>query len=116
MVEKTIKFPKKIVEHYLDNLKMQINIQAALLFGSFAWGKPTKHSDVDLVIISPSFRRKNFNSRLDLLANARDNVSLQVAMDVIGYTPEEFADIENHSAIMAKAKKQGKWLLTPLSL
>ena len=112
MAEKTIRFPKKIVEHYLDNLKTQLNLQAALLFGSFAWGKPTKHSDVDLVIISPSFRRKNFNKRIDLLTNARDDTSLQVAMDVIGYTPEEFADIENHSAIMAKAKNHGKWLLT----
>ncbi|MDP2951438.1 MAG: nucleotidyltransferase domain-containing protein [bacterium] len=113
MVEKTIKFPKKIVEHYLDNLKMQINLQAALLFGSFAWGNPTKHSDVDLVIISPSFKRKSFNRRLDILTNARDKASCQVAMDVVGYTPEEFADIENHSAIMAKAKKQGKWILAP---
>ena len=51
MAEKTIKFPKKIVDHYIETLKQKIEITDVLLFGSFAWGQPTKHSDVDLVVI-----------------------------------------------------------------
>jgi len=31
-------------------------------------------------------------------------------MDIVGYTPQEFRDIEKHSAIMAYAKKHGKWI------
>jgi predicted nucleotidyltransferase len=80
------------------------------LFGSFAYGKPTKHSDVDLVIISPNFSKIDFDQRLDFLTDARDKPTYQIAMDVIGYTPREFANIEKHSAIMAKAKKDGKWI------
>jgi len=110
MATKTIKFPKEIVGHYVENLKQKIRVKAVLLFGSFAWGKPTKHSDVDLVIISPDFSKRNFDRRLDLLTEARDKIALQIAMDVIGYTPKEFADIEKHSAIMSIAKKKGKWL------
>lgn len=110
MATKAIRFPKKIVNHYIENLRKKIGVRAVLLFGSFAWGAPTKHSDIDLVVISPNFSKKNFDQRLDLLADARDKTSLQIAMDVVGYTPEEFDTIEQHSAIMAQAKKKGKWL------
>ncbi len=110
MAEKTIKFPKKIVDHYIENLKEKIKINGVLLFGSFAWGKPTKHSDVDLVIVSPDFTKKEFSNRLQWLSRMRDDVTYQIAMDVIGYTPKEFSHIEKHSAIMAIAKKKGKWL------
>ncbi len=111
MVEKTIKFPQQIISHYLALLQKKIVLEGVLLFGSFAWGKPTKHSDVDLAIISSDF--KKIKNSLQWLSRMRDEKSCQVAMDVIGYTPEEFADIENHSAIMTKAKKQGKWILAP---
>lgn len=110
MASKTLKFPEKIVDHYIENLKQKIKVKGVLLFGSFAWGKPTKHSDVDLVVISPSFSKRNFDRRLDLLTAARDKIALQIAMDIIGYTPREFANIEKHSAIMAIAKRKGKWI------
>lgn len=108
MATKTVKFPETIVQHYVATLQEKIPVTGVLLFGSFAWGKPTKHSDVDLVILSPSFSK--IRDRLCWLSRMRDDRSCQIAMDVIGYTPKEFADIEQHSAIMAKAKKDGKWL------
>ncbi len=108
MAEKTIKFPKKIIDYYIGNLEREIEVEGALLFGSFAWGKPTKHSDIDLVIVSPDF--KKIKDPLQWLSRMRDKPTYQIAMDVIGYTPREFADIEKHSAIMAKAKKDGKWI------
>ncbi|MCK4781340.1 nucleotidyltransferase domain-containing protein [Candidatus Parcubacteria bacterium] len=110
MVAKTIKFPKKIVNHYIQNLEEKIKIKGVLLFGSFAWGKPTKHSDVDLVVISPDFNKRNFDQRLDLLTDIRDDITYKIAMDIIGYTPKEFTEIEKHSAIMSLAKKKGKWI------
>jgi len=110
MATKIIRFPKKIVNHYIDTLKEKIKVQGVFLFGSFAHGQPTKHSDVDLVVISPNFSKKNFDNRLDFLTCARDKATYQIAMDVIGYTPQEFSHIEDHSAIMAHAKKHGKWI------
>jgi len=110
MAEKTVKFPKKIVNHYIRQINKKIKVSGVLLFGSFAWGRPTKHSDVDLVIISPDFTKKEFNNRLQWLSRMRDDVTYQIAMDVIGYTPKEFSDIEKESAIMAQAKKKGKWI------
>lgn len=110
MASKTVKFPQKIVNHYIDTLKEKIKVEGVFLFGSYAYGAPTKHSDVDLAVISSNFNRKNFDERLDFLADARDKIACQIAMDIVGYTPKEFSDIEKYSAIMAYAKKYGKWI------
>jgi len=110
MASKTIEFPKKIVDHYISNLKNEINVKGVLLFGSFAYGKPTKHNDVDLIIVSPNFYRRNFDKRWDMLYDARDKITYQIAMDIVGYTPREFNNLEKHSAIGAIAKKKGKWI------
>lgn len=107
---KTIEFPKKIINHYIDILNQEISLKGVLLFGSFAYGEPTKHSDVDLAIISPDFKKMNFGKRMTWLETKRDKITDQIAMDIFGYTPQEFRHIEKQSAIMAKAKKDGKWL------
>jgi predicted nucleotidyltransferase len=83
---------KKIINHYINLLKKEIKVKGVLLFGSFAWGKPTKHSDVDLIIISPDFNKKKFSNRLQWLSRMRDDLTHQIAMDIIGYTPKEFAN------------------------
>ena len=38
---------------YLRLLLEEFHPQQVILFGSFAYGKPTEHSDVDLLIIKP---------------------------------------------------------------
>ncbi len=108
MASKAIKFPEKIVDHYISNLRNKIDVRGVLLFGSFAYGKPTKHSDVDLIVVSPNFSK--IRDRLLWLSNMRDDATYQIAMDIIGYTPREFNNLEKHSAIGAIAKKKGRWI------
>lgn len=46
----------KIIKKYIDTLKKSgIEISKVFLFGSFAYGKPDKDSDIDLLIVSPQF-------------------------------------------------------------
>lgn len=108
MASATVKFPKAVTQHYISAVRKRIPVHGALLFGSFAYGKPTKHSDVDLIIISPRFAK--IRDRLVWLQRIRDKKTYQVAMDIVGYTPKEFSTIERQSATMAKAKKDGKWI------
>jgi len=105
-----IRFPQKIVNNYLKHLESKIKINKVLLFGSFAYGNPNKHSDVDLAIVSSDFKKQDFWERVNFLTKMRRDVADTIAMDVIGYTPQEFQHIEKHSAIMAKAKRDGKWI------
>lgn len=107
MVKKT-SFPKETIDNYIKNVSEKIKVDGVFLFGSFAYGRPTKHSDVDLIIISPNFKR--MKNRIFWLSKQREGVATSIAMDVFGYTPKEFARAEEESAILTYAKKHGKWL------
>lgn len=107
-MEQKIAFPQKIVDDYICKIASKIKLDGVFLFGSFAYGKPTKHSDIDLAVISPDF--KKIQDRLFWLTWQRRGTADTLAMDVFGYTPQEFRDIDKESAIMTYAKKHGKWI------
>ncbi len=96
---------------YIATLKSCMLVDGVLLFGSRAYGKSTKHSDIDVVVVSNHFKKMNFFDRLTLLSLLRKNVAEDIAMDIVGYTPAEFVRIDRESAIMKKAKKFGVWMV-----
>jgi HEPN domain-containing protein/predicted nucleotidyltransferase len=52
----------------IEPLVSSLNPEFVLLFGSFAYGKPHKHSDVDLLIVLPQAPNPDgFSARLDLV-------------------------------------------------
>ena len=56
-----------------------------ILFGSYAWGKPTKNSDVDLFIIKESDLPRRFRTtRVERILG-----SVSFPVDVLVYTPKE---------------------------
>lgn len=69
---------RKIVEEYKP--------EKIILFGSYAWGKPHKWSDVDLFIIKKSKKR-----RIDRERELRTILfgNKFPAMDILIYTPKE---------------------------
>lgn len=69
---------KKIIDEY--------NPEKIILFGSYAWGKPNKDSDIDLFIIKQSPKRRMDRERELRLKLFGQNFP---AMDILVYTPEE---------------------------
>jgi len=71
------KITKQIVEKYKP--------EKIIIFGSFAWGKPSKDSDVDLFII-----KNTKNPRGERLAKV-ERILLERALplDILVYTPKE---------------------------
>ena len=57
-----------------------------LLFGSCARGEDDTYSDIDIVVIKDTQQRF-----LDRLATVYEHVSPDYALDVLVYTPSEFA-------------------------
>lgn len=102
---------KKLVKEYLKNFSPDIRVKGVFLFGSYATGQIREDSDVDLIVISPDFKKINFIKRLEMLSKFRqDRMSRSVPMDIIGYTPEEFKNIDKESVIMRRAKREGKMI------
>lgn len=86
-------------------------MRGVFLFGSYATGKIHPDSDIDIIVISPDFKKISFIKRLELLSCLRrSKVTRSVPMDIFGYTPEEFEEIDKESIVMRQAKKEGKMI------
>ena len=79
--------------------------QKIILFGSYANGKPTEESDLDLLIIKDS----DFPSRLQNRKVRKILSGLKIPVDAIVKTPEEFQTyIDIIGTIIYHANKFGK--------
>jgi len=92
------------IQEFKKNLSDIIDLQELIIFGSSISGDYTKDSDVDLIIVSPSFRGKKFYKRA-LGFHRRWNIDLPV--DFICFTPEEFEEKRKQVSIVSEALKEG---------
>lgn len=89
----------------------KVSVKKVILFGSYAWGRPTKYSDIDLAIISPAFRKMSDIRRIMFLLDAVRNIKTQQLVDIepLGFTPEELEKAD-YFDIAAEIKERGKML------
>jgi predicted nucleotidyltransferase len=73
--------------------------QRVILFGSYARGQQHEGSDIDLIVVSRSFRGKGFLRRLAMLGGAAGDALVPV--QARAYTPEEFATPDSGSFLEA---------------
>ena len=45
--------PRKDIQAFVDQVVRRFRPAAVILFGSYAYGKPSDHSDVDLMVVMP---------------------------------------------------------------
>lgn len=107
-MSKKIHYPKEIVREYLRELSQSITVENGFIFGSHARGDAREYSDVDVIVVSPSFRRMGFMKRLEFLSHMRKGRARTIAMDIIGYTPEEFREMGTYSPNLEKIKGEAQ--------
>lgn len=80
------KFQQKEIENITKRIAKRYKPEKIFLFGSFAWGKPNKDSDVDLLII------KRTRESLRELARKIDQSLFErnLPLDILVYSPEYF--------------------------
>ena len=93
----------KFLEEQLREKKLQIT--KIILFGSHARGHSSPESDLDIVVISKDFRKKDTFKRLALIKDAEIATirKYMIPLDIIMMTPEEFT--RGTSLVAAYAKK-----------
>lgn len=105
MVKSAIEI-KTILKRYKSELgKDRIRVTKMLLYGSYARGQARSHSDIDLVVISPDFKRFPVLKRQEYLAVK--TMCVDAPLEVIGYTPEEFKN-STHTAFGQILRQTGK--------
>lgn len=102
-MDKKIPHLDKILD-FKRKLKRDIQIDKMLLFGSFARGDYGRWSDIDLLIVSRSFRTiKKVRRPVKLY----DYWTYQYPVDFLCYTPEEFKKLSKRITIVREAVKEG---------
>lgn len=95
---------KEKLKDFKKNLNREMKIKEMILFGSRANGKARKESDVDLIIVSPNFRNLDFFQRG---AKMYDFWDIDLPVDFLCYTPEEFENLKKRVTIVREANKSG---------
>jgi len=99
---------KKIAESLVETLiENNIAIDKIILYGSYAYGRPRKHSDIDIAIISPSFEGKKILEIQEELAKVFTKY-LSI-IEPVGYSSEDFRTAEPET-LLGEIKRSGKIL------
>ncbi len=97
---------KKIIEEVKNRLIKTYDPISIYLFGSYAWGKPTEDSDLDLLIVIDESDEKSYKRPIpgyDAL------FGMEISKDLIIYTKDEFDKISNNITTLGyKIKKDGE--------
>ncbi len=95
----------KDLEKFLEKIKKKFKIEKVLLFGSRARGEALNYSDYDLIIISAEFYGISWQKRIEQLVIEWDS---DKAIDVLPYTPSEFADKVESRTIVSDIINKGQ--------
>jgi len=78
-----------IIQQFKQALEsVNIRVEQLILFGSYAGGTAREDSDIDVVVISPSFSGKNYWERIDILTEAIYEVFAPI--EASAFTPDEW--------------------------
>lgn len=80
---------RRIVLKYAKELQKRITVKKIILFGSYAYGNPTKSSDIDIAVISDRFKKMDDITRIMLLSDYARRIKTDIDIDPIGFTEDE---------------------------
>ncbi len=96
LIKRLLKFKKEVGKDF--------PLQKVILFGSRTTKKFREESDVDLIIVSPKFKKFDFIQRGAKMYNYW---TLPFSVDFLCYSPEEFNELQNKVSIISEAIKEG---------
>lgn len=80
-------YSRKKITEIIEKIKESSNPDKIYLFGSYAYGKPNKNSDLDICVIKDDFKNKN-----DELSKIKKNIfNFGIAADILLFNKENFA-------------------------
>ncbi len=81
----------------------KINPLKVVLFGSYAYGKPTQNSDVDLLVVTKT--GDSFHKRIQMI---RPLLPKDKPIDLIVLTPEEYLKAKTLNPLIEEIESKGR--------
>lgn len=96
---------EELIQEIKNRIVSAVHPEKIILFGSYAYGTPTKDSDLDLLVILPT--EEPMHSRVTRIRKlVRD---INIPKDIIVYTPQEVEKWKDASAaFITSIIKKGK--------
>ncbi len=94
----------KTINEFVNNLKKDFKIDIVILFGSRARNDHLVDSDYDIIVVSPDFKDIHFLKRISQMHKYWPS---DMALEVLGYTPEEFECKSKQLTIVKVAADEG---------
>jgi hypothetical protein len=95
------------VKGFVARLKKHYRIERAIFFGSRARDDYFEHSDIDLLLVSPDFEGVFFTDRSVEVYLHWDYRNSKYGLEVLCYTPREFARKSKQICIVSEAIANG---------
>ena len=107
-------YTEKDIENLTASIVETVNPSRVILFGSYAYGNPEKHSDIDLIVVTPSVlpRAKKSRYLVDILENFSIKSQEKILRkDILFLSNEEMDLLKNDScSVVYDALRRGRVL------
>lgn len=97
----------KVIEElklFKGRLSRKMPVERLILFGSTARNEAGRHSDIDMIVVSPAFEKVTPLKRAYL---ASKQWNLSYPKDFLCYTPKEFKRMKRISIVVREAVREG---------
>jgi len=91
----------EIILRFVTSLGEAIQVEKVILWGDYAEGHPQEHSDIRLMVISPTFDKIGHARAIDVLAPIAGKVDTLI--QAWGFTPREMDGSEPMPPLVAMA-------------
>ena len=99
---------EKKIDEVTDKLVETYYPREIYLFGSYAWGKPSEESDLDLLIVVDELEQEPWKAQS---LGYKVLFNFDFPKDIVVYSQKEFEErSKNVSSLFYKIKKEGKRL------
>ena len=107
-------YTEKDIEYLTASIVETVNPSKVILFGSYAYGTPEKHSDIDLIVVTPSAvpREKRSRYLIDILEHFSTKSNEKILRkDILFLSDEETRLLKDDaSSVVYDAFRRGRVL------
>ena len=87
-----------------------ISVNRMIIYGSHAHDNPKADSDIDIAVISNSFKKLNILKRLEMLGTILARARIMAPIEALGYTEAEYRNTPKGAFLADEIKAKGKIL------